>query len=68
MNRGQDIIGKARQALDLDHSTASSRIYDMILSYGTREYVDNKKKIVHYNFFDDPDHQAPTGSTAWTSR
>jgi serine protein kinase len=34
---------------------AFERIYDMILSYGTREYVDNKKKIVHYNFFDDPD-------------
>ena len=30
------------------------RLYDMILSYGTREYVDSKKQIVHYNFFDDP--------------
>jgi len=29
-------------------------MYDMILSAGTREYIDNKKKIVHYNFFDDP--------------
>jgi serine protein kinase len=78
MIRGQDIIGKARQALDLEtyrdqHWTGSfsqyldmvredpkvtrsafERIYDMILSHGTREYVDNKKKIVHYNFFDDP--------------
>jgi serine protein kinase len=36
--------------------TAFERIYDMILSYGTREYVDNKKKVVHYNFFDDPDN------------
>jgi serine protein kinase len=25
----------------------------MILSAGTREYIDNKKKIIHYNFFDD---------------
>jgi len=33
---------------------AFERIYDMVLSYGTREYVDSKKKIVHYNFFDDP--------------
>jgi serine protein kinase len=36
--------------------TAHQRLYDMILSYGTSEYVDNKKQIVHYNFFDDPDH------------
>ncbi len=35
--------------------SAFERMYDMILSYGTREYVDNKKKIIHYNFFDDPD-------------
>lgn len=34
--------------------TSFERLYDMILSYGTREYVDSKKKIVHYNFFDDP--------------
>ena len=34
--------------------SAFERMYDMILSYGTREYQDNKKKIVHYNFFDDP--------------
>jgi serine protein kinase len=79
MTSGQEIIGKARQALDLEsyrdqHWTgtfshyldlvkqdpmitrsAFERMYDMILSYGTRDYVDNKKKIVHYNFFDDPD-------------
>jgi serine protein kinase len=41
--------------------TAFERIYDMILSYGTREYVDNKKKIVHYTFFDDPDHGGADG-------
>ena len=34
--------------------TAYQRIYHMILSYGMEEYVDNKKKIIHYNFFDDP--------------
>ncbi len=34
--------------------TAYQRVYDMILSYGRREYEDNKKKIVHYHFFDDP--------------
>jgi len=34
--------------------TAFQRIYDMLLSYGRREYMDNKKKVVHYHFFDDP--------------
>ncbi len=33
--------------------TAFERIYDMILERGVREYVDNRKKIVHYEFFDD---------------
>jgi serine protein kinase len=37
--------------------TAYQRLYDMILSYGSEEKIDNKKKIIHYNFFDDPDHQ-----------
>ena len=30
------------------------RVYDMIVSYGREEYVDSKKKLVHYPFFDDP--------------
>ncbi len=34
--------------------TAYQRLYDMILSWGSEELVDNKKKIIHYNFFDDP--------------
>ncbi len=34
--------------------TAFQRLYDMILSYGTEEYVDSKKRIVRYRFFDDP--------------
>ena len=36
--------------------TAFQRIYDMILAHGTREYHEYKKKIVHYNFFDDKEH------------
>ncbi|HEX2733720.1 MAG TPA: serine protein kinase [Polyangiaceae bacterium] len=36
---------------------AFQRVYDMVLSYGTDEYIDNKKKLVRYNFFQDPtDH------------
>jgi len=85
MNSGESIIGKAKQALDLQsyreqHWTgtfteyldqarrnpeitrsAFERMYDMILSYGTTEYVDNKKKIVHYNFFDDPHNNGADG-------
>jgi serine protein kinase len=77
MSSGDQIIARAREALDLDSyrqqnwrgnfgeylelvqtnpratRTAFERIYDMVLSAGTREYIDNKKKIVHYNFFDD---------------
>jgi serine protein kinase len=36
--------------------SAWKRIYDMVLSHGTEEYVDSKKKIIHYKFFDDPFH------------
>ena len=34
--------------------SAYQRVYDMILSYGSEEYVDNKKKVVRYHFFSDP--------------
>ena len=34
--------------------TAFQRLYDMILSYGTREYTEHRETIIHYNFFDDP--------------
>ena len=36
--------------------TAFQRIYDMILSHGVSEYEENKEKILHYKFFDDPLH------------
>ena len=35
--------------------TAFQRVYDMILSHGKTEYLDNKKKLIRYNFFTDPD-------------
>lgn len=34
--------------------SAFQRLYDMILSYGYHEYMEYKKKIVHFKFFDDP--------------
>src|SRR5262244_1331217 len=36
--------------------TAFQRVYDMILSYGQEEYLDNKKKLIRYNFFKDEHH------------
>ena len=36
--------------------TAYERLYDMVLSHGTEEYVDNKKKITRYMFFQDERH------------
>ena len=32
---------------------AFQRLYDMIMSFGSEEYEDIKKKLVHYKFFDD---------------
>ncbi len=33
--------------------TAFQRVYDMVLSHGKTEYVDSKKKLVCYHFFQD---------------
>lgn len=33
---------------------AFQRIYDMIISFGTTKYIEYKKEITRYNFFDDP--------------
>ncbi|MBC8163346.1 MAG: serine protein kinase [Roseiflexaceae bacterium] len=32
---------------------AFQRIYDMIISYGSEEFIDAKKRLVRYNFFSD---------------
>lgn len=34
--------------------SAFQRVYDMIISHGTEEYTEYKKKIIHYKFFEDP--------------
>ena len=49
----QDYLGVVGQKPRVTRS-AFQRLYDMILSYGTEEYIDSKKRIVHYRFFDDP--------------
>src|SRR6202140_3871298 len=33
--------------------TAFQRLYDMILSHGKTEYIDNKKRLIRYHFFHD---------------
>ena len=33
---------------------AFQRIYDMIMSYGTEEFIDAKKRLIRYRFFSDP--------------
>jgi serine protein kinase len=37
--------------------TAYQRIYDMIMSYGTEDYTEHKKKIIRYKFFDDVENE-----------
>ncbi|MCA9558565.1 MAG: serine protein kinase [Myxococcales bacterium] len=49
----EDYLGVVRKSPEVTR-TAYQRLYDMILSFGTESFVDNKKKIIHYNFFDDP--------------
>ena len=34
--------------------TSFQRIYDMIISHGSEEFTEYKKKITHYKFFQDP--------------
>ena len=34
--------------------TSFQRLYDMVMSFGKTEYIDSKKKLYHYAFFDDP--------------
>jgi serine protein kinase len=44
-----DIIGKNPQAA----RNAFQRIYDMIVEHGTEEFVDAKKRLIRYQFFND---------------
>jgi serine protein kinase len=46
-----DIVRERPQAA----RNAFQRVYDMIMSYGTREYEEAREKRVSYNFFNDPD-------------
>jgi serine protein kinase len=48
----EDYLQLIRQRPEVTRN-AFQRVYDMIISYGTEEYIDNKKKLIRYNFFRD---------------
>ena len=48
----EDYLAIVRQRPQVTRN-AYQRLYDMIISYGTEEYIDNKKKLIRYNFFKD---------------
>lgn len=48
-----DYLERVRQD-PLIARNAFQRLYDMILSFGTRKHTEYKKEITHYDFFDDP--------------
>ncbi len=51
----EDYLAIVRQRPQVTR-TAYQRVYDMILSYGQEEYIDNKKKLIRFNFFKDEHH------------
>src|SRR6266852_1390416 len=48
----EDYLQIVRQNPKITRS-AFQRIYEMILSYGKTEYIDNKKRLIRYHFFSD---------------
>ncbi|MBW2734685.1 MAG: serine protein kinase, partial [Deltaproteobacteria bacterium] len=56
----EDYLGIVRENPDVTRN-AFQRVYDMVLSYGREEYMDAKKKLVHYTFFDDPKNNGREG-------
>src|SRR6476661_8889953 len=51
----EDYLALVRKNPSITRS-AFQRVYDMVLSYGQEEYIDNKKKLIRYNFFKDEQH------------
>src|SRR6188768_2539575 len=51
----EDYLAVVRKTPAITRS-AFQRVYDMILSYGQEEYIDNKKRLIRYNFFKDEQH------------
>ncbi|MDD9946879.1 MAG: serine protein kinase [Myxococcales bacterium] len=49
----EEYLGIIRQRPEVTRN-AFQRLYDMVISYGEEEYIDNKKRLVRYPFFSDP--------------
>ncbi len=49
----EDYLAIVRQRPEVTRN-AFQRLYDMVVSYGEEEYIDNKKRLVRYPFFQDP--------------
>lgn len=49
----QDYVNLIKEKPEITRN-AFQRLYDLILSFGSEEYVEFKKKITTYNFFKDP--------------
>src|ERR1700761_6101580 len=51
----EDYLGLVRKNPNITRN-AYQRLYDMVLTHGVEEYIDNKKKLVRYKFFRDDAH------------
>ncbi len=49
----EEYLDKVRERPEITRN-AFQRLYDMVVSYGEEEYIDNKKRLVRYPFFKDP--------------
>jgi len=49
----EDYLDVVRERPEVTRN-AFQRLYDMVVSYGEEEYIDNKKRLVRYPFFKDP--------------
>ena len=49
----EDYLNIARERPQITRN-AFQRLYDMVVSFGEEEYIDNKKRLVRYPFFSDP--------------
>jgi len=49
----EDYLGIVKQRPQVTRN-AYQRLYDMVVSFGEEEYIDNKKRLVRYPFFTDP--------------
>jgi serine protein kinase len=49
----EDYLNVVRERPEVTRN-AYQRLYDMIVSHGEEEYIDNKKRLVRYPFFTDP--------------